>query len=901
MRRLRAMVVRILGLAGGRRRDRDLDAELASHFQLHVDDLVRAGMPERAARRIAHLKFGALEGAKEQYRDRRGLPFVETTLRDLRHGLRVWARTPGFTAVALASLALGIGANTAIFSIVNSLVLRHLPVRDPDQLVQVRRTATQISLTNPIWENLRDRPDLFARAAAWGTTTFNLTDGGEAQTASGLWVSGGFFETFGVRPRLGRLLSGTDDRRGGGVDGPVAVLSYAFWQRQFGGTSDVVGRPLRLSGAPFTVVGVAPPEFFGGEVGRSFDVAVPLSTEPLTRPHSLLDERAGWWLTVCARLKAGQTIDGASRALHEIQPSLRAATMPTEYRLAEQARYLVAPMAVTRMSTGVSGLRVAYEQPLTIVMVVVGVVLLIACVNLANLLLARADGRRHEMSVRLALGASRTRLIRQMCLEGLLLSAGGAALGLVFAAWTSQLLVDQLSTGTTAIRDAGRAVQLPLVLDWRVLAFASAAAIVSGLIFGLAPAWRATRAEANDALKAHGRSGAERRHTLGGVLVVVQVALSLVLVIGAGLFVRTFTSLSDLSLGFDPRPLLIVDVNAAKSPAPPETRLALLERVRDRVQSLPGVAMAELSRMTPLSGQWYQLFDNPEGLSLSEDERDVYLNAVGPNWFATYGTALVAGRTLTAQDTSETANLPVVVNETFGHKYFRDRPVLGERVRLSGGAIAASLSVVGVVEDAVYDSMRDGAPPTIYVPLLPEPVTSLSLTVRSSKAEPSTLAHAIAAAAVSVDPTLSVTSRPLFDRVNAATIRERLLAILSAFFGGLALVLAGLGLYGVVAYAVSRRRTEIGIRMALGASGAGVIQLIVRRVAVVVVLGIIAGGALGLWASRLVQAQLFGLAPDDGATFAGAATVLVVVAGLASWWPAYRAARIDPARVLRDS
>jgi putative ABC transport system permease protein len=893
MRPWRVLLARVLGLAGGRRRDRDLQAEFASHFQMHVDELVRAGVPVAEARRIAHLKFGAVEAAKEDYRDHRGLPGIETTLRDVRHGLRVWARSPGFTAVALTSLALGIGANTAIFSIVNSLVLRPLPVRDPQQLVQIQRTAALRSLSNPIWEALRSRPDLFAHAAAWGTTTFNMADGGEVQPVSGLWISGSFFETFGVRPRLGRLLTETDDRRGGGADGPVAVLAYSFWQRQFGGASDVVGRPLRLAGVPFTVVGVAPPEFFGGEVGRSFDVAVPLGSEPLTRPRSMLDMRAGWWLTIFARLKPDQTIDRASQALREIQPSLRAATMPTEYRPADQARYLTAPMVVTPASTGVSGLRTAYEQPLTIVMVVVGVVLLIACVNLANLLLARADGRRHEMCVRLALGASRARLIRQMCLESLLLSTGGAALGLVFAAWSSELLVSQLSTPTTS-------VQLPLALDWRVLGFASGAAILSGLIFGLAPAWRATRADANDALKASGRSVADGRRTLGGLLVVAQVALSLVLVIGAGLFVRTFTSLSGVSFGFDPRPLLIVDLNAAKSPAPAEARLALFERVRDRVQSLPGVAGAELSAMTPLAGQWDQLIENPEGLSLSEDDRDVYLNAIGPDWFRTYGTALIAGRSLTAEDSRETASLPIVVNEAFAHKYYRDRPALGALVRLVGDAKAAPMSIVGIVEDALYDSMRGGVPPTIYQPLR-RGSTGLSLTVRSSAGAPSVLAHAIAAAAVSVDPAMSVTSRPLSDRVSAATMRERLLAILSAFFGGLALLLAGLGLYGVVAYAVSRRRTEIGIRMALGASGAGVIRLVVRRVAAVVLMGLVAGGALGLWASRFVQAQLFGLAPDDGATFAGAATVLVLVAALASWWPAYRASRVDPANVLRES
>jgi predicted permease len=405
----------------------------------------------------------------------------------------------------------------------------------------------------------------------------------------------------------------------------------------------------------------------------------------------------------------------------------------------------------------------------------------------------------------------------------------------------------------------------------------------------------------NDVLKARARSVADGRRTFGGALVVVQVALSLVLIIGAGLFVRTFTSLSNVSLGFSPRPLLIVDLNAAKSPTPPTARLALFERVRERVRSLPGVGGAELSAMTPLAGQWDQIIENPEGLSLPEDDRDVYLNRIGPDWFQTYGTAVIAGRRLTTEDSSQVATLPIVVNETFAHRYYRDRQALGAVVRLVDDAKAAPMSIVGIVEDAIYDSMRDRVPPTIYQPLVPGPITSLSLTVRSSAGAPSALAHAIAAAVVSVDPTLVVTSRPLSDRLSAATIRERLLAILSAFFGGLALLLAGLGLYGVVAYAVSRRRTEIGIRIALGASGAGVIQLVVRRVAVVVVMGVVAGGALGLWASRLVQAQLFGLAPNDAATFAAAATVLVLVAALASWWPAYRASRVDPAKVLRES
>lgn len=894
MRSLRAWIARVAGLFDGKRRDRDLRDELDSHLQLHIDDNIRAGMTPDEARRMALVKFGAFEGAKEEYRDRRGLPFVETTAKDLRQAIWLLRRSPGFTVVAVLSLALGIGANTAIFSLVNSLLLRPLPVHEPDRLVQVFREADRFSFSNPLWEQLRDRPELFEQAFAFSTMRLNLTDRGETDYAAGLMASGGFFDGLGVRPELGRLFTANDDRRGA-PDGPVAVISYAFWQRRFGG-ANIVGRTLKLNQKTFTMIGVTPPSFFGPEVGRAVDVFIPIGAEPILRPRSFLNEGTAWWLTVMARLKPGETADTASAALQGIQPVLRQATMPANALPVFQKTYLTKPMSVQPASVGTSALRRTYRQPLVVMMVVVGLVLLIACANIANLLLARGAARRHEFSVRLALGASRWRIVRQVVTESALLAAAGAAAGFAFAVWGTRLLVRQLSTPANV-------VFLDLSADWRVIGFTSAVAATTVLLFGVVPAIRATHVAPTDAMKEQGRSIAgESSWSFGGALVIAQVALSLVLVVGAGLFLRTFTSLAYFRLGFDPDPIMTVSVRETRGPGPAEDPAIRYRRMVDLMQAVPGVASAAFSDVIPTTGsQWDTFIENPEGLSLPRDERNVFLNAITPGWFGSMGTKLIAGRDLDWRDTKGMP-LAVVVNQAFAAKYFPGRSPIGLTIReeTEPNETAPEQTVVGVVEDAVYLMAREGAPPTIYKSMLQREGSADNIVVRAASGTGTDIRSGIAAALASVDKDLSLTFRPLAAQVNASITSERLVAMLAGFFGLLAVLLAGLGLFGVVSYGVGRRRAEIGIRMALGASSAGVIRLVVRRVAMLVGAGVILGGIITLWVGKYVDSLLFGLEPRDPLTLTGAVAVLLTVAAVASWWPARKASRINPTEVLRQ-
>ena len=555
--------------------------------------------------------------------------------------------------------------------------------------------------------------------------------------------------------------------------------------------------------------------------------------------------------------------------------------------------YLRLPMALEPARTGVSDLRQTYQRALTVVMVVVGIVLLIACTNLASLLLARADGRRHEMGLRMALGASRGRLVRQLLIESLLVATAGALLALGFAAWGSQLLLHQI-TSTPAL-DVG--------VDWRVLAFTIAVAVVAVIVFGLAPASRATGVGAREALVTASRT-VTNRGWLGGALVAVQVALSLMLIVGAGLFVRTFASLTAQPLGFDARSLLFVGIDATRS-ADAAGRAPRAAFAHPRLGGLlPGVTDASLSMMTPLAGGVDWLMANPPGLALPESSRASYVNAVGPEWFRTYGMRVQSGRGLTADDARASRPQVVVVNDTFERRFFPGRSALGQTVRRAredGPDGAPRFEIVGVVTDAVYEFLKDGPPPTIYLPLTTQTAgPGPSLTVRAAAGDPTTLGPAIVRTIEAIDPRLSLTLRPIADRVDSSVSRERLLAMLGGFFGGLALLLAALGLYGVVSYNVSRRRREIAIRLALGAAPSGAVAFAVRRVAVVVAIGLAAGTLASAWASRFVEALLFRLEPRDPATLAGAVAILVTVAGLASWLPARRAARLDPSSVLRE-
>jgi predicted permease len=818
---------------------------------------------------------------------------------DLRLAFRALRATPIVSVVAMLSLALGIGANTAIFAIVDSLLLRALPVREPERLAIVSTDARPQSWTNPIWEQIRERQhDLFEGAITWSSARFNLAQGGEAEMVDGIWASGGFFDVLGVPALLGRTFTVTDDRRGGGPGGPVTVISYRFWQRRFGGGADAIGRTLTINRVPFTIAGVTPPDFFGTDVGRGFDVVVPIGAEPLIRGRdSVLDRRSTWWLNIMARLKHGQSIAAATAALRGVQPQIRDATLPDNWRPEDLNDYLKEPFTLNPAATGASFLRLRYERPLVTIMVVVGLVLLIACANIANLLLARATQRQHEFSVRVALGASRWRLARQLLVECLLLSGAGAGLGLVFAQWGSRLLVRQLSTSTNT-------VFLDLSLDWRVIGFTATVAVATAVLFGTAPAFRGARARPIDALKEHGRGPAgQARMGLANLLVVAQVALSLVLVVAAGLFVRTFASLATLRLGFERDRILIVSVNAQGSRVEPAERPALYERVRQAVASVPGVTRAALSVVTPVSGStWNTLLELPDKPWMRERERMSYVNHVSEGWFATYGTPLLAGRDITERD-AKGAPAVAIVNEAFARKFLDGRP-LGRTVREIGrpDRPQPSYEIVGLAADAVYRSRRDPVPPTMYLPLAQddEPLSFVNLSVQVAGGPPGLLTRRVAAAIGEIDRDLVLTFRSLGEQVDASLIQERIVAALSGFFGGLALLLAGLGLYGVMAYGVTRRRPEIGIRLALGAAPAGIVRLVLGRAAVLVGVGVVTGGLASWWAAGFVATLLYGLEPRDPSTLTLAAAALAAVGAIAGWLPARRAARMDPAEVLRE-
>jgi putative ABC transport system permease protein len=831
---------------------------------------------------------------------------------DLRLAIRSLRATPIVTAVAILSLALGIGANTAIFSIVDSLLLRTLPVPEPDRLVLLstaaRRNTSGWSI--PVWEEIGRRPALFEKAAGWSPTRLNLTTGGETQFIDAVWATGSFFQTIGVRALLGRTFSEDDDRPGGGAGGPVMVISHGFWQRHFGGAPDVIGRRLTVHGVPVSIVGVTPANFSGIDIGRAFEAALPFSQEPLVNGRDSMLAGGVFAPMIIARLKPAQTGESATAALRVVQPAIREAVAPPIAGASGADSYirdaLQSPFTLVPASTGRSDFRGRYAQPLIIVLSAAGLVLLIACANVANLLLARATARRHELSLRVALGASRWRLARSLLAESALLAAGAVGLGVPLAWWGGGLLVRQLSTET-------RPLSLDLSADWRLLVFSLTIPLTTLALFGVAPALRASRVDPMEALKEHARGSAgDSRPSFAAALVVTQAALSLVLLAMAGLLIQTFTSLARRDLGFARDELLIVQIESRRAIDDPRQRAPIYERAREAVRAVPGVSDAALSNLTPLADV---VFDPPIDVSgsgpLSPRERSTYAYLVTPRWFSTFGIGLLAGRDFEETDHVGTP-LVAIVNQAFAKKFLHGASPLDHTITLPAvmyaPAPSAGLRIVGVVADAVYGSIREPLQPTLYMALLQHDeaffargLGSVSLNVRAAHGSPARLTKSIVAAIAGVSPRLAVTVHPLTNQVDDSLARERVVAMLAGFFGALALLLAGLGLYGVTSYAVGRRRIEIGIRLALGAAPAAVVRLVLSRVTLLVAVGILVGAGTSVWASKFVATLLYGLEPRDPITLVATAIVLATVGAIAGWVPAYRASRIDPAEVLRDS
>jgi len=810
-------------------------------------------------------------------------------LRDFRYALRALWATPGFAAVAILSLALGTGANTAIFSLIDAVMLKSLPVSHPDELLQITMGGIE-GYSNLVWEQLRDRQDVFQKIFASCGWHFNLASGGEVRNVNGSYVSGQYFEALGVHAVLGRTLTPADDRRG--CPG-VAVLSYGFWQREYGGR-DVVGRAISLDNHPFQIAGITPLTFTGVNVGNTVDVFVPVCAEKIVHGDaSLLDQRSAvGWLRVIGRPKPDVTAGQATARLRTLAPEIFKSTLPHNLRAEDRDVYLHRTLETHSAANGLSYLRDQYRLALMVLMVTSAVVLLIACANVANLLLARGATRQREIAIRMALGCGRIRLIRQLLTESLLLSFFGSALGFLFAKWGASLLVKYLD------------VSLDLAPDLRILAFTIGITFFTGLLFGIVPAWRGTRVDPQSAMKASSRGViASAAFGPGKILVAAQVALSLVLVIGAGLMVSTFWKLVLLDPGFDRDHVLLTTVDLRNGHYPPELRLPAFRQMLEKVRTIPGVRFASASNFTPISmARWKHELIIDGYTARSRDDAAVYFNEVSEGFFDTLGIPIVAGRDFNSHETP--ASPPVaIINQTMARKYFGSANPLGKHYRTrEGDHLTEPVEIVGIVKDSKYGTLREEIPPTAYISwsqdAVPYPLTNIE--IRAAQGSPTALIAAVKPAVGEVNPNVSLEFITFAAQVNKTIERERLLAILSGFFGLLALLLATIGLYGVVSYNVARRRNEIGIRMALGAEQNRVMRMVLGEISILIGAGLTVGLAVAVATTRFVASFLYGLNPNDPLTLFLASSLLAAVAVFAGYFPARRASRVDPMTALRE-
>jgi predicted permease len=893
------------------RREEELTEEIDSYLELLIEQKIAEGLAPEEARRAALIELGGKEQVMEKVREVSAGHFLETLWQDLRYALRMLRRNPGFTAVAVLSLALGIGANTAIFSLMDAVLLKMLPVKNPERLVflerdgappVVRMKGPNRGLSFAFFEQLSAQGEALAGVCTFrGNPRVNVVVDGQAEVADVQMVSGGFYAVLGVNAILGRVLTEEDDKVPGA--NPVAVVSYNYWQRRFARDPAIVGKSIAVNGHPFTIIGVTPPDFFGVTVGEAPDLWTPAMMYAQLRPGRSIEEYFNDPLArVLARLKPEVTEQHASAKLTGLlHQSLMAAggsqLLPEEQQSLRRQSIVLIPA-----SRGLSSLRAQFSEPLRILMAVVGLILLIACANVANLLLARATARRKEIAVRLALGAGRLRLIRQLLTESMLLAFIGGALGLLFAWWGGSFLLSLVGSGRNP-------VFLKLTLDGRVLGFTAAASLLAGILFGLAPAWRATRVDLTPALKDSGRSsGAGSRLGLGKALVVAQVALSLLLLIGAGLFVRSFAKLKSLDAGFNRENVLLVSTDPRMSGYRGRQIAELYQRVLERIKAIPGVRSASRSGEGLLSGNGrFEIGSiHVQGRPAPSHENTRMGAAynltptceVGPEYFETVGMTILHGRGFTEQDNEKSQQAVAVVNETFARHYLGGEDPVGRRFRHGAGS---QIEIVGVVKDAKYDTLREQAQPMYYVSYLQFTGDWRGTTFQiRTVADPTRIIAAVRQAFREVDPNLPLYHiKTLATQVDESLVQERLIGMVSSFFGLLSLLLAAIGLYGIMAYAVNQRTHEIGIRMALGAQRGAVLLMVLRQGMKLVLIGVVLGLAASFAATRIIAGQLFGITPTDPVTFIGVPLLLLIVALLACFVPAQRATRVDPLVALR--
>lgn len=890
--------------------DDAIDRELAHHLAETADRLIEDhGLTEAEAHLEARRRLGNLPLQKERTRDMNIAVWLDTVRADFAYALRQLRANPGFATVAVLSLALGIGANSSMFQLVNAVRLKTLPVRAPQELavLDLQPGSTRpgswfnglASVTSQLWTELQRQQQAFSGIIAWSEQPMNLNTGGEPRNASVILVSGSYFETLGVSAALGRTLAPEDDRAGSCTAG--AVITQAFWDREFGRDPNILNRSVTLNGKSTPVIGVMPPSFFGTEVGNRFDAALPLCADAMYSDNgkSKADIPAGWWLSVMGRLKPGWTVERASAHLTAISPQVMRATVPSVYTRLTADGYLRNRLIAVPAATGVSNLRNEFEKPLWLLLGATALVLLITCANLANLLLARASTRQAEMAVRLAIGASRWRLIRQLLAESFLIAAAGAifAAGVGFA--LTRLLVaflngDNLSTFVDTAP------------DWRVIGFTAAIAIATCILFGLFPAVRATYLPPSTAIRSGGRGLAGRRDRFGArrILVVAQIALSAVLVSGAMLFARSLHNAMTTDPGFAVEGILAVHTDSSRTGMAREHRDTLRRNLLDRIGAIPGVASVAFVSITPLRGWIWNGAVSADGTPAANSQKISNFNDVTPRYFETMNMRLLAGRDFDSHDT-ESALKVAIVNERFAQVFFNGANPIGRTFRrgASAGVPEPEFQVVGLVTNSKYHSVKEDFPPIAFVPASQRgvPGTGMSFVVRTRPGTSAgSLTKAIKTQVAGLSPQIGIEFRALTQEIAGSLQREQLMAGLSIGFGLLAILLATLGLYGVISYTVARRRAEFGIRMALGSGASGVIRLVLFEAVAMLCAGLAAGVLLALAAGRAAQSLLYGVEPNDIASIAASGAILASIGLLASYLPARRAASLDPMSTLRE-
>jgi putative ABC transport system permease protein len=830
---------------------------------------------------------------------------LDTVRQDLRYTLRSFRMNPGFALIAITALALGTGANTALFQLLDAVRLRSLPVRQPQNLVELRIPdmthargdwLRDAALTNPLWERIRDNQTALSSTLAWADESLEVSLNGESHQINGLWVSGDFFNVLGVKPMRGRVFAAADDKRGCGF-APGAVVSYGFWQRKFGGDPAVLGKTTTIGGNRIKIIGVTLPSFYGLEVGRTFDIAMPICSEAaLEGSNERLDSGITWWLTVMGRLKPGASLDQSGAILRNESSSIFRATLPPGYPADSVKPYLAMRLRPTLAGYGLSHLRERYSRPLILLLLITGLVLLIACGNLANLMLARGTARRRELAVRIAIGASKLHLGRQVGMEGLLLAITGCTGGLLLAQILTRFLVSFLGSGDAAIF-------IDLRPNLHAFVFTMGAGVLTCAVFVAAPVLKATQTDPGMALGSGllRMTAGHQRVALRRMLVACQIAVSIVLLVGTLLFVRTLRNLQTLDPGFTPHGVSIVDIDFSGFNPTRSRSVSFRRELVDRLLSIPGVDTVSEATIIPLTGADWNNRVWRDGSDV-QHARVSMRSMIGAGYMRTLKTPVLAGRDLDQRDI-EAASKVALINERFAREVFGKVNPVGKHfwIEVTPYEPQTAYEIVGLVKNSKYHDLREEFQPIMFLPMSQAALqrSSERVMIRSIQ-DPGSLASTLRNTLLRLNPNLRYSFHSFDSRIEESLVRERLMATLSSLFGVLAVVLTMAGLYGVISYTVALRTREIGIRVALGANRAAILKLIAGEAAAVLGVGLTGGCLLALIGARVTSTLLFGLQSNDPQTLAAATIALALTTLLATYLPARRAARLNPLNALRQ-